>query len=484
MAAASNSGFTVPSGPAPLGSGDGDLDADRQLRENWVKTQLIHTFMGYAFPALYSVTIVLAILVAILYGHVDGLALAVWAALALAITTVRYGVCLTYQRRHAASDWADLQAFMSRFAWTWTCSAFVWGCSLLVFFLKAPLYQQFTCLIVLVAMPGYAVGTFSAYPRCFNGYINGLMVGVLGSMAFRLLTSNDGFGSLNAFGLMLLALIYWLVIRSAGQRFHDAQRINLELQFDNTQLIASLMQKNRAALSAVETKNRMIASAAHDLRQPVHALDLYATWLAAEPELADQIAPKIVRSIQAVNELFNSLFDFAGLNAEALKVNLQSVDLALLVRDLEEQYAPVAQERGLRLRCRVAAGRVQSDPLLLKRLLGNFLSNALKNTHSGGVLMSARRRRGTWCIEIWDSGLGIADEHQQVIFDEFYRIPTVGTGEGFGLGLAIVTRLSQLLGHTIGMRSRLGRGSVFWVELGSSDEPRLISKAGSPVTHL
>jgi signal transduction histidine kinase len=103
--------------------------------------------------------------------------------------------------------------------------------------------------------------------------------------------------------------------------------------------------------------------------------------------------------------------------------------------------------------------------VLLKRLVGNLLSNAFKNTHRGGVLMALRRRHGLWRIEIWDSGVGIAKEHQQAIFQEFYRIPLRGTEEGFGLGLAIVSRMSQALGCPVGMASRVGRGSVFWVEL-------------------
>ena len=105
--------------------------------------------------------------------------------------------------------------------------------------------------------------------------------------------------------------------------------------------------------------------------------------------------------------------------------------------------------------------------MLLRRLVGNLLSNALRNTHRGGVLLAVRRRRGVWRIEIWDSGVGIAQEHQQAIFQEFYRIPLRGTEEGFGLGLAIVSRMSQALGCPVGMASQVGHGSVFWVELHS-----------------
>jgi signal transduction histidine kinase len=181
----------------------------------------------------------------------------------------------------------------------------------------------------------------------------------------------------------------------------------------------------------------------------------------------EQIAPKIVRSTKAVSDLFNSLFDLAGLESDVLRVHLQEVDLAGLIQDLEAQYVPFARERNLRLRIRASSEKVRSDSVLLQRLVGNLLSNALRNTFRGGVLIAVRKRRGVPCIEIWDTGVGIAKEHQKVIFQEFYRVPLQGTEEGFGLGLAIVSRLSEALGHPVGMASRSGRGSVFWVELKS-----------------
>ncbi|MGH6637830.1 MAG: sensor histidine kinase [Polaromonas sp.] len=449
--------FTAPIWPAKSGQ--------HLSREAWVEMQLIDTFMRYAWPALHAALALIVIMVATLYRDVDSTSLGLWAVAVTAITLVRYRVISIYQRTLVGVGGPPLHAFMARYAWIWPLSAVIWGASMFVFFLKAPVYDQFVCMMVLVGMAGFAVGTLSSYLPCFKGYVDGLGVPPLAVMAYQLVIERGVPSTFNTYGMVALVLIYWVVIRVSGQRLHEVQRANLELQFDNSELIASLTEKSRAALEAVEIKNRFIASAAHDLRQPVHALDLYAGWLATEPEFVSQIAPKIVRSIKAVNDLFNSLFDLAGLNSDPLRVNLQEVCLAGLVHDLEVQYAPFALARGLRLRTRAAPGRVQSDPVLLKRLVGNLLSNALKNTHRGGVLLALRRRRGAWCIEVWDTGVGIAKEHQQAIFQEFYRIPLQGTEEGFGLGLAIVSRLSQALGHPVGMASRPGRGSVFWVEL-------------------
>ena len=229
-------------------------------------------------------------------------------------------------------------------------------------------------------------------------------------------------------------------------------------------MIQSLTAKSTAALEAVENKNRFIASAAHDLRQPVHALNLYASWLVDEPDLSQQVAPHIVRCTRAINDLFNSLFDFSGLNADVTKVDWQQVDLADVLADLKHQYAPLAHERGLKLRLRVKSCWVKTDPVLLKRMLGNVISNALKNTRQGGVLLALRMPAGRWRIDVWDTGVGIETRYQQAIFKEFYRVPRVGSEDGFGLGLAISWRLGQLLGHRLQLRSMPGRGSVFWIE--------------------
>ena len=428
--------------------------------------RLARTFMQCAMASLHSSVLVTVVIVALLYDSVDRLALGIWALAAVGIAVLRYAVIFTFRRKLDGVSGLQLSAFMARWGWAWPAAGVVWGASMFVFFLNATAYSQFVGIMVLVPMPAFAVGTFSANLRAFNGYVDGLALSVLAALAWQLLGGQALPDYFTTAGMLALALIYWSTVRLSGRRFHDVQRANLELEFDNDALVASLTAKTRSALDAVAVKNRFFASAAHDLRQPVHALSLYASWLVAEPELVTQIAPKISRSTRAVNDMFDSLFDFAGLENAILQPNWQTVDLTTLLQDLELQYAPVALERQLQLRTRTVAGlKVRSDPLLLKRLVGNLLSNALKNTVKGGVLLAVRRRRNAVHVELWDTGVGVAREHQHAIFQEFYRIPQPGTDEGFGLGLAIVSGLSRALGHPVGMLSRLGRGSVFWVQL-------------------
>ena len=443
---------------------------DSVPRDAWVDMRLARTFMQYALASLHSSVLVTAVIVVLLYDSVDSFELGIWTLAAAGIAVLRYAVIFVFRRKLVGASGPPLTAFMARWAWAWCAAGVIWGASMFVFFLKASAYDQFVGMMVLVAMPAFAVGTFSANLRAFYGYVDGLAVTVLAALAWQLGKSGiDGQllpANTTTAGMLALALIYWPTVRLSGRRFYDVQRANLELEFDNHALVTSLKAKTRSALDAVAVKNRFIASAAHDLRQPVHALSLYASWLVAEPELVAQIAPKIFRSTRAVNDMFDSLFDFAGLENAVLQPNMQSVDLSTLLQDLELQYAPVALERQLQLRVHVVPGlRVRSDLVLLKRLVGNLLSNALKNTVSGGALLAIRLRRSAVYIEVWDTGVGVAREHQQAIFQEFYRIPQPGTDEGFGLGLAIVSGLSRALGHPVDMRSRIGRGSVFWVQL-------------------
>jgi signal transduction histidine kinase len=449
----------------------------RLPRDAWVEMKLIQTFMRHAQPALHSASLVIAVIVVILYGHVEPLGLWLWGISITAMTLIRYWVISRYRQKMNGVSGPCLDLFMARHAWTWTLSATLWGALMFLFFLQAPVYHQFICMTVLVALPGFAVGTFSAYLRGFTGYVDALMVTICAALVFFLVEERGQPSSFNTWGMLALALVYWIVIRASGRRFHAVQRSNLELQFDNDALVKSLTEQTRAALEAVEVKNRFIASAAHDLRQPVHALALYASWLAAEPALVAEITPKISRSTRAVNDLFNSLFDFAGLETQALRARPQAVDLASVIQDLQLQYEPVALERHLQLRIRVKQATIWSDPILLRRLLGNLISNAMKNTRQGGVLVAARRRNGLWRVEVWDTGTGIAREHQKAIFQEFYRIPQAGTEEGFGLGLAIVSRLSQALGHPVNMVSRMGRGSMFWLEM-RDEPPIVVSRTG------
>lgn len=431
-------------------------------RDAWVETQLIHSFMRHARPTLHAAGPLMVIVVAMLYRHVEPVGLGLWAAAVAAVTLLRYGILHRYRHRLADAGGAALRAFMARWAWAWPLSAVAWGSLMFVMYRKAPLADQLACMIVLVAIATTAAASSPPFLRSFTAYCNGLCAAVLAAMAWRADLEGGISSLLDTCGDMAMALVFWTAARALGRRMHRAQRANLELQFDHRELIRSLADRKRAVLEAEAVRSRFIASAAHDLRYPVRALGQYADWLAMEPKFAAQIARKIANSTRRIDELFESLFKLAGLDPASLSVHLQPVDLAAFIQALAADYAPLARDKRLRLRTRAAAGQALSDPVLLRQLVGSLLSNALHNTHGGGVLLAVRQRQGVWRIELWDTGAGIAHERQQTFFQ---GIPRQGTEEGFGLELAAIYRLSQVLGHPLGMATRHTGGSVFWVEL-------------------
>ena len=442
------------------------LAIDGSRRADWVNMQLVNTFMRHTRRSVLASSAVTCIMAGVLYRSAPTLWLLVWLVGINIVTLGRYLVVLHYQKVMADVKGPRLRDFLARFDFLWVLGGVLWGVTSLLFVGKSSGFEQFVCGLILVGVSCFTLYSYAARLRCYFAFSNALSgtaaAGFLVCLAFEpsFLSFSD------SVGMIALTIVFHLMLRYFAINFYGLQRKSLQLQFDNNRLIQSLTAKSTAALDAVENKDRFIASAAHDLRQPVHALNLYASWLVNEPELGPKVAPQIVRCTHAINDMFNSLFDLSGLNADKPQVNWQQVSLAGLLVDLQHQFAPLALEKGLQLRLRAGDDNaaVLSDPLLLKRLVSNLISNALKNTQRGGVLLALRQSAGHWRIEVWDTGVGIEAIYQRAIFNEFYRVPRLGTEEGFGLGLAIARRFAQLLKLNLHMQSRPGRGSVFWLE--------------------
>jgi signal transduction histidine kinase len=376
-------------------------------------------------------------------------------------------------------------AFFRRHQWVWPVTALVWGLTTGLYFDRAPLGDQYICWLIMAGLAMFSINSLSARLGVMRAYLDILAGTALAIMAWRMLWELELEGPTYHWWVALLLLIFWQVLRHAGGRLHETLRRNFELQYRNMQLIESLTRQTQAALDAVEIKNRFLASAAHDIRQPVHALGLYADWLGSEPELVHELAPKIVDATKAINQLFDSLFDLVRLDSGKIRLNVEGVDLAKLLHDLELQYRPLCEAKGLQFRLHVCHGTVQSDPILLQRIVGNLISNAVKYTQKGGVLVASRYTRGGMRIEIWDTGVGIPASHQREIFREFYKVPGhAGTDEGFGLGLYIVARLTHILGHPLTLRSRVGRGTVFRLLLQPTDPHAAAERAVASVAQM
>ena len=229
----------------------------------------------------------------------------------------------------------------------------------------------------------------------------------------------------------------------------------------------ALREKKEEAETATLAKSRFLAAASHDLRQPMHALGMFVARLAQLPHDAPttHLIGNLEASVQALQDLLDGLLDVSRLEAQAVQVQLRPFALADLFEQLRASLSLTAQQKGLRLRVRPTQVWVLSDSALLHRILLNLLSNALRYTPAGSVLLACRSGADGQHvrIEVWDSGIGIAPEHQSAVFKEFYQIGNSerDRNKGQGLGLSIVERSAQLLGYPLQMRSSLGHGTRF-----------------------
>jgi signal transduction histidine kinase/CheY-like chemotaxis protein len=232
---------------------------------------------------------------------------------------------------------------------------------------------------------------------------------------------------------------------------------------------AQLSAARDEAERANAAKTRFLAAASHDLRQPMHSISLLLgvlqSRLASPEHMA--LADKIQSSVATMESLFSNLLDISKLDAGAMQAHVEDVNLGWLLHRLEQTWAPQAADKGLKLRVRTCNVVVRGDAALLERIIGNLLSNAIRYTRRGGVLVGCRRRAAAVELQVWDTGPGIEPRYREAIFEEFFRIDAPGTGQekGLGLGLSIVQRCAHLLGYGMSVDSRVDHGTVFRLTL-------------------
>ncbi|MDQ2764805.1 MAG: PAS domain-containing protein, partial [Pseudomonadota bacterium] len=253
--------------------------------------------------------------------------------------------------------------------------------------------------------------------------------------------------------------------------------------------------KREAELANI-AKSRFLAAASHDLRQPLQSLSLVQALLArsVEGEKPAKLVTRLGQTLDAMTGMLNALLDINQIEAGVVQPEPMNFMLDDLFNRMRDEFADQAEVQHLKLRVRTCGLRVHSDPRLLEQMVRNLLANAMKYTRTGRILLGCRKTGTNMRIEIWDTGIGIAKDELHAIFDEFHQVNNAARerSKGLGLGLSIVQRLGALLGHDIGVRSKLGRGSVFSVEVPlathdtasadiSIDKPHQAEKTGTIV---
>ena len=262
----------------------------------------------------------------------------------------------------------------------------------------------------------------------------------------------------------------------------DYKRAEKALLEANETLEQRVAERSHEAELAQQSKTRFLAAISHDVLQPLNAARLFASALrdsAQNSEEQRHLAERVDASLRAAEELLDGLLDVSRLDAGGLRPTIEDFDAGVLIAELAAQYAPVAASRNLRLQVHARPIWVRSDRRLLRRVMQNFIANALRYTRQGRIVLGMRPRGEEVEIQVWDTGPGIPEHHMRQIFNEFHRYqqPFDWGEQGLGLGLSICQRISRLLSHELNARSQVGRGSMFSIQL-----PR--AATGKPVRAL
>lgn len=356
--------------------------------------------------------------------------------------------------------------------WGWQASllswmsAGLWGVVGWVGFATGdPQLVAFTC-VVLTGLVCGAVPSLSAFPPAYAGSL----VAMLAPVVVQCLLAEGETYTTYLFFVACLSAVNLYYSRVTFQTLRETVQLRLE----NVNLVHRLEQERDRAQAADQAKSRFLAAASHDLRQPIHALGLFVAGLAALAERGDVLAEK-ARDVAArlgavignLSGLLNGLLDISRLDAGVVAVNREAVSLERLFADLSNEFSASARGRGLLWRVRPLPLWIDSDPVLLKRILDNLLANAVRYTELGGVLLGCRRRGLSVEIQVFDSGPGIARAHHGQVFEEFFQLhnPQRDRTQGLGLGLAIVRHTARLLGHEVRLVSVEGHGSMFSIRV-------------------
>ncbi|MGF6374600.1 signal transduction histidine kinase/ActR/RegA family two-component response regulator [Paraburkholderia sp. RAU6.4a] len=361
--------------------------------------------------------------------------------------------------------------------------------------------------VLLYSGPGFAVwfafqSPQTDLPLLHTVLLVTLAAGVFMSNGFDLLNFSTSipflllpsivlhFGS-HTFDRTILAIVlafFFCAINVYAMSYRKLFRQVVQARVDQQYLAESLAAQKRVAEEASLAKTRFFAAASHDLRQPLHAIGLLAASLndpAATPAQHAKTAGHIVYNVEALNQLFNQVLDLARLESGVTQVIRLHFRLSELFERVGSQYRPQAAAKGLALRIAPTTMVVYDDPVLLERVLSNLLSNAVRYTEQGAIWLGFRRagRQKGGYIEVRDSGVGMAPQEHERIFEEFYQVenPQRDARQGHGLGLPTVRRLVGLLGGELQLRSAPGRGSVFRFAVQAGDASGIVASLNDSV---
>jgi len=413
----------------------------------------------------------------VMWSQIDHLLLIAWALLMSAGIVTKHFLAAAYLGQKVpvtdTSKWGRRAGFLTFF------QGMLWAISMLAFFGDASVEHKIFLITVNVAFaasaPARGIYWFPLYYLYATPIVGGLIL--------RFLME----GGLPYLALAALLLLSFLMMLPVARRLNVFMYSEMRLRYEAAQLSKELHSKTKEAENAVLAKSKFLAAASHDLRQPLQALSLFIDVLREAKTDAERavVFSRIEVSLDALRKLFDALLDVSRLDAKVVEPEIGHLDVRALLQSLAEEFSPDVAEKGIEFRVHARPLVGISDLLLLERILRNLISNAIRYTDSGGVLLSARPRAGRVLLQVWDTGIGIPEESREVVFEEFHQLHNAHRDrtQGLGLGLALVKRLCRLLDHPLALRSCPNRGSVFSVTLPRGMATHLPRGDNAPPAH-
>jgi two-component system, sensor histidine kinase len=399
--------------------------------------------------------------------------------------TSRFAGLLGYER---AALQGEVDA--ARWLWRWNAGALIgaglWSVAALLFYGYGGAFERTFLMLTIYSFAIGAVPYMASQTRLFLSCMGLYFLPMIVRTALQ-----GGPTDLQLAGIWCLMCLCVLGLgRAFRNMFGDMVSLRLHAQALAAQLRTEMQaaeSAQREAEAANRAKTQFFAAASHDLRQPLHALGLFAEALrnrSKDDEVA-HLVNSINSSVDALEGLFSELLDITKIDTGGVDIEPEHFAMRDLFTRVQLHFEPIAFEKGLMLSFRGDQHHCHADPLVVERILRNLVSNALRYTEDGGVLVTCRKRGDQLCLQVWDSGIGIADKEQARIFEEFYQTQSNRPlqphhRKGLGLGLAIVKRLADLMHAPLTLRSRVGRGTVFTLMLPSGRAPRMQPVSLSP----
>jgi signal transduction histidine kinase/ActR/RegA family two-component response regulator len=428
------------------------MTPDRLRRVRADQVEALYDGLSVGLVATLAAAVVLYILL-VWHGHVSVAAMTGWLIVMVIQTAVRVGLVRAYARRHPPPE--DREAWHTAFVVSAFVGGLCWGIGSLLMITPGEFDIQLTVAIVICALVYGSLSGFGSYQPFYALLFPALTPMIVWS-AFQGDPRHIAFAILGAIWLPVVALL--------GYRHEGNVLTSFNLRYENLDLLEDLRVQKNLAEQANVAKSRFLASASHDLRQPVHALGMFVGALKAHDmgAPARRLLGHIEGSIGALDVLFASLLDISRLDAGIITVNKVSFSLQPMLERVCGELRAEAADKGLQLILVPTSVMVNSDPVLLERILRNIIANAVRYTQAGGILVGCRRGAGVR-IQIRDTGPGIPDTQRERVFEEFFQIGNPGRdrSQGLGLGLAIVRRLTRLLDHPLRLESSEGKGAMF-----------------------